>query len=1249
MDRGFSRSTSDLYLSKLSSVRNFNLDNKSDSFPDLVASDTSTNSGDKRLMATTSPARGTIPPIDSHEAAMGLNQDSSSSLEKFGESWRSSATEVTGNRFRGKDLDTPPVPAGGRRNLMQRASSVPTDILGASDLRRRGSRRPEESKSPILLNTQDNQGEDDSIDDSWRVSAEKRRILQETLKADGQLGISKSSLDDFLDSLIFDSKNSRWDSRGPSQVFRKRHLHARHPSSSHSVGSALDRRSVDSDRRQSADNASVPSSAGSSIGHRSGSPTAGMSAKKSNPIAWSRKGRRRDQAGPSHEFSDAGILAFLQQETNQIRPTSAHTISGDPRADRVSIALSDTDGTMTYQIGEREARLIKSLLQNSQHENSVTKETMKDWLEATATSRQSATNDHDRTLHTVCSDIAESDRISSRSSLMVELSPPFQGKSDLRTYLDKRRSRDRRSSAFTVAGDHVSSRFQGKSTQELVELIALEKKQMNDLNLGVPMVGVQRGLSATTSGALHDRGLQRMTSVPNLPTEIFPNDGPAEDDDLLDTARIERTSDHLISQDNLGTFLDRTVPDKSVAVSGAYSLSGDRIEKYCAGRRRAHSNPRRRSPSNGRASSAPRPGRQPSFEKDLDLDDFRPPSSARPTNRRTMMRKMQSVPILTDTNLDQTLARARQSSPSPQRRRKRSRSKQGRKSRSESPRGRKKRDDNGSDTGSKTSRASRRGGKRKPHKGDRGDELTVDDLKKSFLDKYLDGDIEAHDSASQVDISKELYKASLHSAPVENSSTKLRLEPELLELSQRIILQDPAKPNRRDGLKKIKSVPAMSDPSPALKDLYDPVIPMGDRFAKSAKKPGSKAGKKKKKGAKKQKDGTKKEAKPVKIPESIPLDSGSHIDRVTLKDLPRFREESLVENSPPARRDALTKMKSCSNLDRRSYDVKDRLLLMKRLKSLTNDAPSSPTDDFAAPKKPLSERITMSEKGSRHGTPIRNVGENSPGGRKSKAKLQSPKSAPGRKGLVNSNGRWKSVPRGLGSDLHSTPKRSSVDPDGISPRKGGKGLPSLPFDSMGASSKHKVSSGNNPDDSPDHCAPPSVPKRKTSRNPSENIQNAISSHTKPSPKRKKKKGKNKHMRPIPMTIGEGSILECNPDDGTVCSDITDGFSMESWEVEQYRAAKRKSDLQRINEEENSEKSSHHMRAKFGESWGDLSFSDNASNFSVDKRQHLSKRWQSTPNMKVDDDVLKSPVRGKVEPAGKKRFGWLKKKIPFGKK
>jgi hypothetical protein len=777
------------------------------------------------------------------------------------------------------------------------------------------------NQADLLMNDFDVDDDDDgdsTIEGSWRPLPEKRRILAEATEAAcGEATLdtpmsNKSSLDNFLDALIFDAKQSTNDDPDQHSLGRRplRKNRRRSKSSAASVGSALERPAIYIRSNHTPYGGAGAGSGAATVhgGDMNAASASKNTSARTSGVLWARKSKVR-QARPKGSIlssssasvssgwppSSRGILpeddsvlrSFLERESKHGRPTSAHSVAGDRVASgAVSIVLSEDGKSKTFTVGAREAKLVEKLLQATNEIESpkqgkpiMSTKSMKGWLEQVAGNLKSPSGH---------SEIANSARVSTRSSLAVELSPPLDdGKSSLKAYLDQKRGgRRNSSSAYTVAGDRVSVRFQGKSTQELLELLDADKKKKR-LSATPPLTGTgprrQHSQTAAQHARIGGRELENLkysgagasgfnNSMPILSFDPFYLNNN-DDEDIRDSDRVfPRSIDVSLSPENrkdVQSMLDgrrssQNIPGGRRARSTTpqkrqtSNLGNNKTLVASSGNRRASSTPRGgvarpTNPTGGKKND--RLGDSMNF-KDIELADFRPPSSSRPMNRRSIMRKMHSVPILSDTNFD--IDREEGVRPTRQNGGRRTKSKSmhsvpilsdtnfdidreegvrptrqngGRRTKSKS-------NENTAASTKSTITKSKKSTttsskKSSPPSKAEDTEMDFEELNKSFLDMFLDGEVDAHDSASQINntitpkkeqlVAKDEYKATLLDAPIENSVSKLRIEPDFLESTNRIILQDPVQSasSRRDLLKKMKSVPTMNSPSTALMDLYD--------------------------------------------------------------------------------------------------------------------------------------------------------------------------------------------------------------------------------------------------------------------------------------------------------------------------------------------------------------------------------------------------------------------------------------------
>jgi hypothetical protein len=861
---------------------------------------------------------------------------------------------------------------------------------------------------------------DSCMEGSWRPVADERRVLVED---DVPTHPSGSALDTYLDDLIFDPDKRRLPRhssvRGREMLRPPPHGSNGGRPRSVSVGSALKHCSevssssgpganaigtvgsrmrptrgtgrVEKHGRSMSWGSTKPSSDGGSPLLQ---PAHAATKGPSSPIHWHRKAAKRatsaslistpgsttrvastnDRGNWMHssfssfgrfqndgyeEFDDSsgaystGMLStFMKQNSRYPRPTEARTVCIEPSRqdqEKVSIVMGHEKGTAAtttttfHQVGSREAMVIESLLQTCTSDSSPNskKEAVRGWLESAAAVMLSPSQ-HDA--------IIDSERISTRSSLMVEVSPPFSAKRDVRTSIGG--SRGLFSSANTVAGDQVSSYFQGRSTQGLIEMLSEAKKLEQYAKRGP---GSSSQLNATHNDSTMNDSLNPHGTDASTENEVSLQD-------IL-------TRFH----GSLGSGLDH----RSLSVAGERPSRGALRAENGHRRVRSASDPKR---GGGRHSHALQHVLSP---KESDLDDFKVPTSSpgRPTNKRSLMRKMHQVPVLED-SIQESPRKSTSKSPKRKKSEKAPSKRQGGK-RSTTPK--KVREDD-----SKCSRKSKKksSGKKKTDASKEVEE----ELNKSFIDKFLDHEHEPHDSSSQLlptpDESPqnkrtiEAYKAGLVSGPIEDSISKLRIEPYFLESSQRMILQDPI--NRREGMKKMKSVPIPGSPSQRLLEFFlhdegsdkdkDDGKAKDDGVRKSPikapespkKKTSTPKVSKAKKGTAKKKVATKKGSTNKGSPEAKDkksanekLKGGPGQEKSTLQSLPRQLavKEIETEGGQKFRQTLLLKKsKSLSNLCYEDFDAADRQLLVERLKSLTNFA-SPPKNDHvkSRPKAPTEE------------------------------------------------------------------------------------------------------------------------------------------------------------------------------------------------------------------------------------------------------------------------------------------------------
>jgi hypothetical protein len=1028
-------------------------------------------------------------------------------------------------------------------------------------------------------------------------------------------------------------------------------------------------------------------------------------------------------------MSSGGMLsAFLDREgsIHNRRPvTSAHTVSGDPRVrDTVSIAINEK----TFQVGPREAKMIQTLLEAAQHDdeavavqaatNNTGSNDVQEADDIITSPMKSPTFFSPQVLQTPSnhSTIAESDRISTRSSLMVELSPPLVtggGKvNNLSKFLDhkhqqQRGGRTRGSGAFTVAGDRVSHRFQGKSTSEMLEQLKEEQQEqrlehIHDTVLQFPPATTagtttknkQGALRPTKSGARHPRSdLDRMALTPDLGVmnhvmhesmaflgagaghgsmpSLFGGSQPS-----LPVAGGAKASP---TRAELQSFLDGRSPNARRKLGGSNSVSGDLL-------RRSRSKDRKK--RNSATASSSQQAQQQVTE---DFREFRPPSAGRPTNRRSLLRKMQSVPILSTVEDEPSMPSSspivhsssmqpsRTSSLVEIRSRRRSRSKD-RKSISRSSKGK----NNQKRSSSQSSRrsSSRRSGKKALNSSLREDnqeknELELEELEKSFLDQFLDGDEELHDSASQMKDANDDYKAKLVTA-----HDPLHLSPETTQPSQRALLpqpvlaKDPLKSpdHGRTDYKRVKN--AGDEPSSGLMQLYDP-SPAGNQKAKSKVATADSS--------------TDSKATPVAVKKAVGFQTGKEQKAAGVAS-PKAELGTTTPTSkkttkrPASKKSSSNTTSTPKNKGKKKTSTKFLKKKSSKEKLDTSDRRSSDEDGGLEQTPDQNEKVKKNPSKEKLDTSDRRSSDEDGGleqtpGQSERVTLQS---LP-RQGVATGDNHC-DVPDTSGhvrlvQRIKMLSNRNLQVED--SPIASSPATATQLLESAKKNSTKSLKITDSPSDQPSEfsgwtkagvprpplgtanteiSSPPPKPMRKLSRGPGlapDEAANTKQSKATPPPPVSPRPG-----RLPPVAIAEGSILEVD-DDTSVCSELTDNFSWEPMENEYSKSARRELGLVPINEMENSE----HGQQTIGDtSWGGLSFSardkedqsTKDSTGSSDKRRHLSKRWQSTPNIGANpaDDMLKSPTRVVREESeevtftktpGRRSLGWIKKKIGLKKK
>jgi hypothetical protein len=521
---------------------------------------------------------------------------------------------------------------------------------------------------------------------------------------------------------------------------------------------------------------------------------------------------------------------------------------------------------------------------------------------------------------------------------------------------------------------------------------------------------------------------------------------------------------------------------------------------------------------------------------------------------------------------------------------------------------------------------STRKGRRKSTKSEKDDEreeqergVQNEEFNKSFIDQFLDHDVVGHDSASE------------RGSPYGTRKSKISSLRDYKAGLKKGFREDHV--NRAGALRKMQSVPSIGSRSGDLVEVIDVIVTDNDD---PADKPGSAKSKKSKKLAKTKKRSSKNKDKdepynskdkdePKKEEIEIPKEAlREGLPHVTLNDLPRQsalkideeRHKVLDRKGPTEKSGHLKKSMSLSNLDKISYDLADKALLVTRLKTLSNSKDEADHDDKVSLKtkekdksdgqststagkksRTKKQKTTSSSKGRDPSTSVRNITDSKPG--------------------VPTAGRWSSVPHGLGTEESTTETPKSA--------KKGKVM-SSPTKKSKKSGKKKGLKDHDDDEDNDNeiidiISPPRVPVRKLSRQPRE---------WQSTPNFSNDRGNNV-AKPVSQRsslghdIAEGVILEV-PDDISVCSELTDIHSIDIAEASP-RKPKRNNKLSSISE--------------IGASAAD-------DDLTKDSSLHRSRRWESKRNDASAIDSLKSPMRP-VESLKdeKKKRGWIRR-FPFMK-
>jgi hypothetical protein len=403
-------------------------------------------------------------------------------------------------------------------------------------------------------------------------------------------------------------------------------------------------------------------------------------------------------------------------------------------------------------------------------------------------------------------------------------------------------------------------------------------------------------------------------------------------------------------------------------------------------------------------------------------------------------------------------------------------------------------------------------------------ELMVEDLRKSFLDKFLDHDVEANDSASQF--------CNPDGATEDNGLT--------VKLSN--ITSDDRSNDSKKKKRTSSNTRSAKNVSPKKKSSTFKATDRDEKLKNTHQK-------------KKKHSSDKKKSKKIVSPDSedkVQKVRARSPEKATLLDLPRQNVDKEDKSKSSRSRQSkyshgIQKSKSLSNLDVRSYDTDEKLILIDRLKSLG--------DGKTRAQSPAAQRSRSMRKLVSRDDDDDEVIEVSRSPRKTqRTDAHKPRSSSSRRSSRNST-----------SKLHSDERRM--------------------------------------------CPDPSRPQSNSA---------------------------------IAPPISEGSVLVLDPDNNSVCSELTDIFTRQSTAPPSCR--------QTAVDSQRGKNLSSRGLTTIGESQtssADLSISDS---ITKDEEVHLSRRWgalRSTKNISTVDQDPKSPKRS-VDKVEKKRKGLknMMAKLPF---
>jgi hypothetical protein len=882
-----------------------------------------------------------------------------------------------------------------RRSQLQRNASVPTfsssnshhsvNFSSFSNLFQDnlGSPRNNEQDNTMHSREDGSVDGDETIDNSFRPSIDKRAqllALQSPRSLDaieGKERVSslpsnsprsldaaspRNSLHEFLDALIFDTKNNT--KIDASSVDNRRGRRRQGSVDGHSSAKSVSSVPTTMMRCDKKDTSNLQTFLKATKPHKhaigANTPVAGHPlSRKQDPDAKiigssspASVPRGKDPPGKKKKKNLGGFLE-TRRKSGQQNPAN----TGEQIEQQVTVTVFDGNDEKKYTVGNKEANIIQALMNIGEVRKSSSS------LVAPENSNSGTLHTKDEAGGTLATTEVEGSHIIYQSSNVHQSSKVSSGA--LHGFLDRKQGG--RSGAHTVTGDRVSVRFgnQDRSTKEVLEL--LEKEQSRPKKSAV-LWARKTQLSA--------RSLQIQESIEALhesaSAHLF------EQDEILDSARIgPRSIDAAEKEENLNPqdFLARKPGPAKERKSGAITIPDDRVDF-----RALYAGKRLLSLSTSRL-----------FNSRRNLAVTEEIGQSGTTNRRNLMKKMSSVPTLgssdratspksqtdlrlsgylkrqgssgsklagqrsageADSKLSSYLDKSTSKDPQPSGGRASVAGDQltlNKKSsltgeiyvRSDGKRVRRVRKSaDGEILNRPESRTRRKRRAKSATEASQTEGESKQNTKKTWLDQYLEGEVPHHDATMSPSPAKK-NNLSLKIGAIEAGSSESSL-PQKVRMSKcrnsmrgsSSEFDAPGTFNRRDGMRKMKSVPTMHNPAAALVGLYDKAASNPKHRPNACE-------------SNETSDDTNSKTPPERRHSDYECVSQAspRPDRSSkkLKDLPRqgvgkdgrptdSKKSKLLQNT-----NRLKKAKSCQNLGNRAYNVADRLMLVERLRSLNND------------------------------------------------------------------------------------------------------------------------------------------------------------------------------------------------------------------------------------------------------------------------------------------------------------------------